>query len=246
MNDNHYAEPAMPLLLAATRIRQDAQGRYCLNDLHKAAVAQGANKRSKEPAEFFKSKRTQELLSLLKQDGATQIACNALDTETTGNLRSLFEPVSTVEGRDGGTYVCIQLVIAYGQFVSAAFDLRVINTFLAVIHKQETMPRIQSEKFWNLLRPHWAAIAQLALAGWRNKAIAPQVQRSPGSVGACLRRMYDVGYLNPVHVYTARLKPSTAARWALQKPIAAQWGLPCAGAAANHAQSTFDFAGMAA
>lgn len=28
-----------PLTLADTAIRQDAHGRYCLNDLHKAAVA---------------------------------------------------------------------------------------------------------------------------------------------------------------------------------------------------------------
>ena len=281
MNElNNFAEPqlAQPLVLADTRVRQDVHGRYCLNDLHKAAVAQGANVRSTEPNRFFRSSRVHQLRDLLEKEttpnwrslGAAQTteiprslsgmkttqnlgSLDATETtpiwgslnilETTPNWRSLVEPVSTVEGREGGTYVCIQLVIAYGQFVSAAFDLKVINIFLAVVHKEETMPRIQSAKFWNMLRPHWDEIARLALAGLRNKLIAQQVQRSAASVGACLRRMYDVGYLNPVHVYTARLKPSTAARWALQKPVAAQWGMPV-GAPQRVAQSAFDFAGV--
>ncbi len=269
MNEsNNFAEPQLPqpLVLADTRVRQDALGRYCLNDLHKAAVAQGANVRSTEPNRFFRSSRVHQLRDLLEKETTpnwrslgvvetteiprslsgmkTTPIWGSLDaTETTPIPRSLVEPVSTVEGREGGTYVCIQLVIAYGQFVSAAFDLKVINTFLAVVHKEETMPRIQSAKFWNMLRPHWDEIARLALAGLRNKLIAQQVQRSAASVGACLRRMYDVGYLNPVHVYTARLKPSTAARWALQKPVAAQWGMPV-GAPQRVAQAAFDFAGV--
>lgn len=220
------------LNIASTSVRQYEQSHYCLNDLHKAAVAGGANKRSKEPAEFLKSARTKELIALL---------------ETTGILRSCLPPVVTHEGRDGGTYVCIQLVIAYGQFVSAAFDLKVINTFLAVMHSQDTMPRIQSTKFWDTLRPHWAEIARLATAGLKNKQIAPLVKRSAASVGACLRRMFDVGYLNPVQVFTARLKPATAARWALEKPVAAQWGRsPGADRQTPQTHFNFEFSGASA
>ena len=150
--------------------------------------------------------------------------------------------MATIEGRDGGTYVCIQLVVAYGQFVSARFDLEVINTFLAVQHAQHAMPHIQSAKYWDALRPHWAGIAQRALAGLRNKAIAAQIGRSAASVGRCLQRMYLVGYCNPVDVFKARLAPATAARWAIAKPVAAQWGRPvqCS------AQGVLDFGGVAA
>lgn len=245
------ATASHPFTIADVRIRQDAQGRYCLNDLHKAAVAQGANKRSKEPGEFFKAKRTQELIRLLEEettenlgdassDTITQNLGNAGDESATQNLgstgesetteisRSLSSPVATVEGRDGGTYVCIELVIAYGQFVSAAFDLKVIRTFLAVVNQQHAMPHIQSAKFWDRLRPHWRAIADLALQGLKNVQIAPLVERSAGSVGRCLARMYEVGYLNPVDVFVARLKPATARRWALNKPVALGWGRPAA------------------
>lgn len=233
------------LTLADTRIRQDANGRYCLNDLYKAAVAEGANARTKEPGKFLSSTRTQELIMLLEQEGHTQNlgGCANLETtqilgslstpQTTPNLRSFQAPVSTIEGRDGGTYVCIELVIAYGQFVSAAFDLKVIRTFLAVQHEQHAMPHIQSTKFWDLLRPHWAPIARLALGGLKNGQIAQQVNRSVGSVGRCLRRMFDVGYLNPVAVFTARLKPATAQRWAITKPVASQWGRPADAASAQ-------------
>ena len=224
-----------PLTLADTRIRQDAHGRYCLNDLHKAAVAAGANARAKEPGKFFRSPRTQELITLLEQGGTTQ----NLGSFVTPNWGDEISPVVTVQAGDPrlqGTYVCIQLVVAYGQFVSARFDLEVINTFLAVQQAevaQHAMPHIQSTKFWDLLRPHWAPIARLALAGCKNAQIAAQVQRSVGSVGRCLRRMFDVGYLNPVAVFTARLKPATAQRWAITKPVATQWGRPAHAASAQ-------------
>ena len=55
-------------LIADVRIRQDVQGRYCLNDLHKAAVAQGANKRTTEPGKFFRSSHIKELVILLNDE----------------------------------------------------------------------------------------------------------------------------------------------------------------------------------
>lgn len=212
------------LTIAGVTVRQDAQGRYNLNDLHKAAVAQGANKRSTEPSRFFRSPRSQELLQLLEAE-TTPNWGNGDDQGITPNWRN--DPVAKNVGgstENTGTYVCIELVIAYGQFVSPAFDLKVIRTFLAVVNGQLAMPRIQNTKFWDRLRPHWAGIADLALQGHKNKTIAELVQRSAGSVGRCLLRMYEVGYLNPIEVFKARLKPATAQRWALSKPVAHTWG----------------------
>lgn len=229
-----------PLAIANTHIRQDAYERYCLNDLHKAAVAAGANARTKEPGKFLSSTRTQELVALLRESATQNLGSfvtQNLGDPPTQNLGTPLEPIATLnDGLNNGTYVCIELVIAYGQFVSAAFDLKVIRTFLAVQQAEVTqhaMPHIQSTKFWDLLRPHWAPIARLALAGLKNGQIAPQVNRSVGSVGRCLRRMFDVGYLNPVAVFTARLKPATAQRWAITKPVATQWGRPADAASAQ-------------
>lgn len=221
------------LTLADTRIRQDAHGRYCLNDLHKAAVAAGANARAKEPGKFFRSPRTQELIALLRES-VTPNWGSTLD-QTITPIWGNGPVVQNVGGstEETGTYVCTELVIAYGQFVSAAFDLKVIRTFLATMHGEHAMPHIQSAKFWDALRPHWAPIARLALAGLKNVQIAADVHRSVRSVGRCLRRMYDVGYLNPVAVFQARLKPATAQRWAITKPLASQWGRPAGVASAQ-------------
>lgn len=44
-----------PLVISGTAIRQDAEGRFSLNDLHLAAVAGGANKQTTEPGKFLAS-----------------------------------------------------------------------------------------------------------------------------------------------------------------------------------------------
>ncbi|NHN78444.1 KilA-N domain-containing protein [Azotobacter chroococcum] len=101
------------LVIANTTIRQDAEGRYCLNDLHRAS---GGEKRH-GPSYWLANQQTKELVSEL---------------ETTGN------PVVTLEGRNGGTYVCKELVYAYAMWISPAFHVKVIRTFDAVVtgHKQ--------------------------------------------------------------------------------------------------------------
>ena len=224
------------LILVDTRIRQDAHGRYCLNDLHKAAVAAGANKRTTEPNKFFRSSGTTELVALLIEQQTTPIWRSFPAESATPNWGSTFAPVNAIENgpyEERGTYVCVELVTAYAMYVSPAFHLKVIRTFLATMHGEHAMPHIQSAKFWDALRPHWAPIAQLALAGLKNVQIAAQLKRSAASIGHCLRRMFEVGYLNPVAVFKARLKPATAARWAIAKPVAALWGRPAGSASAQ-------------
>lgn len=107
-------------------IRMDSEGRFCLNDLHKAAVAAGANKRSKEPGEFLKARRTKDMVALLIKE----------QKNTTGIPRSSVQPTATSEGREGGTFVVKELVYAYGQFVSAAFDLQVVRAYDKVVRDE--------------------------------------------------------------------------------------------------------------
>lgn len=99
------------LIICDTAIRQDSDGRYCLNDLHKAAVAAGANKRTKEPGKWMANASFNELVQ-------------ELTTQNPGSF-----PVRTVEGRNGGTYVCEELVYAYAMWISPAFHLKVIRAY---------------------------------------------------------------------------------------------------------------------
>lgn len=102
------------LTITGTAIRQDNEGRYCLNDLHKAA---GAEKKH-GPSYWLANMQTKELIAEL---------------ETTGN------PVAAIEGSKGGTFVCKELVYGYAMWISPSFHLKVIRTF----DKMVTAPTFQ-------------------------------------------------------------------------------------------------------
>ena len=104
------------LSVVGVKVRQDSEGRYSLNDLHKAAVEQGANNRTKEPSAFMRSSQTVSLVEIL----------------TTQNPRSL--PIATIEGRKGGTFVCKEIVYAYAMWISPAFNLKVIHAYDALVN----------------------------------------------------------------------------------------------------------------
>ncbi|MCX8667083.1 phage antirepressor KilAC domain-containing protein [Acetobacteraceae bacterium B3987] len=96
------------LTIAATKIRQDAEGRYRLNDCHKAA---GSEKRH-GPSYWLDTEQAQSLARELTDTGI---------------------PVSPISVKKGGlnqgTYVCRELVYAYAMWISPAFHLHVIRAF---------------------------------------------------------------------------------------------------------------------
>lgn len=92
------------LILDNTTIKTDSEGRYCLNDLHKAA----GGERRHEPLNWRNTDTFKGLVGELS---------------TTGN------PVVSVPGRYGGTFVVKELVYAYAMWISPAFHLKVIRTF---------------------------------------------------------------------------------------------------------------------
>ncbi|MDZ8730959.1 KilA-N domain-containing protein, partial [Escherichia coli] len=112
------------MVIDGIEVRRDAYGRYSLNDLHRAAVVFGANARTKEPGKFLSSQQITELVQELID---TQNLGVGSFNETTQNLGS--KPVSKIEGRNGGTYVCKELVYAYAMWISPSFHLKVIRTF---------------------------------------------------------------------------------------------------------------------
>ncbi|MDR5611404.1 KilA-N domain-containing protein, partial [Arsenophonus sp.] len=98
------------VVIENTVVRQDAFGRYCLNDLHKAA----GDLKKDSPAYWLANKQTQELIEQFLSEGGI--------------------PVSVIRGGvEQGTYVAKELVYAYAMWISAAFNLKVIRTFDEVI-----------------------------------------------------------------------------------------------------------------
>lgn len=87
-------------------IKQDTQGRYCLNDLHKASGGAEKNKP----------------LNFLRSDQATALVTELQSSETS------IDPVQSIRGGSApGTFVVKELVYAYAMWISASFQLKVIQ-----------------------------------------------------------------------------------------------------------------------
>ena len=118
------------MVIDGIEVRRDAYGRYSLNDLHRAAVASGANARTKEPGKFLSSQQTVELVHELT------------NTQNLG-----VDPVSVIHGgNERGTYVCKELVYAYAMWISPSFHLKVIRTFDMVTSAPEKLSGQAADK----------------------------------------------------------------------------------------------------
>lgn len=93
-------------------IKQDAEGRYCLNDLHRAS----GNARKDEPTNWRNVQSFKDMKAELSTTGTPVVVING--------------------GPNRGTYVCEEMVYAYAMWVSAAFSLQVIRTFRDVVTGQ--------------------------------------------------------------------------------------------------------------
>lgn len=98
------------LTIANTLIRHDIDGRYCLNDLHKAA---GGEQRHR-PSRWLENQQAQELAQEIGKAGIPAL-------------------VSVKGGTAPGTYVCKELVYAYAMWISPVFSLKVIRAYDALV-----------------------------------------------------------------------------------------------------------------
>lgn len=94
--------------LVVTAIRQDAEGGYCLNDLHKAAGGKEFPKGNPkhQPSLFIRNDQTKAMVAEL----------NSTDSQTL--------PIKTVlgKGKQQGTNASKELVYAYAMWISAKFS----------------------------------------------------------------------------------------------------------------------------
>ncbi|MGT3245276.1 KilA-N domain-containing protein [Yersinia enterocolitica] len=108
-----------PLVISDICIHQDSEGRYSLNDLHRSS---GGEQRH-QPRYWLALQQSQELIS-----------------EIINSEISLFNPVDKKQGRNGGTYVCRELVYSYAMWISPAFSLKVIRAYDAMMTSNATLP----------------------------------------------------------------------------------------------------------
>ena len=102
------------LTIGDTKIRRDAQGRYCLNDLHRAS---GASKQH-APGRWTRTDAYRALVAELKPEMA-------------------FAPAHSVHGgASPGTYAAKELVYAYAMWISPRFHIAVIRTYDAAMRAE--------------------------------------------------------------------------------------------------------------
>lgn len=100
------------IVISDIKIHMDAEGRYSLNDLHRASGKEHRHL----PNYWMDLQQTKELIE---------------EILNTGN--PVFKPTTSKKGRYGGTYVCKELVYSYAMWISAAFALKVIRAYDALV-----------------------------------------------------------------------------------------------------------------
>ncbi len=94
------------IVICETHIRRDDEGRYCLNDLHRAS----GGKARHQPSNWLRMRQTRDMVAELEGAAIPQIR--------------------GIESKQGfGTFVCRELVYAYAMWISPAFALKVIRTY---------------------------------------------------------------------------------------------------------------------
>jgi len=111
------APGAFPLVISETAIRLDQEGRYCLNDLHKASGGENRHR----PSMWAENSQVQELIAEIAKAGIPAL-------------------VSIKGGTAPGTFVVKELVYAYAMWISPAFHLKVIRAYDALATSQPAAP----------------------------------------------------------------------------------------------------------
>lgn len=102
-------------------VRVDDEGRYSLNDLHSAAVANGEASESQRPSVFLRSAQIKRFVKALKS--------KALKSALEQN-----QPLNVIKGGDqSGAWGVELLAIRYAAWIKPEFEIEVYEVFRTVI-----------------------------------------------------------------------------------------------------------------
>lgn len=119
------------VIVNGVSVRVDEDGRYNLNDLHAAAVANGEATESQRPSNFLRSAQIKRFISALKAKAQKR----ALEE---------IQPLKVIKGGvDSGVWAAELLAIRYAAWIKPEFEIRVYETFReAVLNGLSNMNRL--------------------------------------------------------------------------------------------------------
>lgn len=114
---------ASATIIESISIRRDSQGRYSLNDLHRAAMMAGNATENHAPAQF------------LRNDGVKAFV-SAYDAEES-DVQKCTSVHSVKGGKNQGTYAAELIAIRYAAWIDPSFEVKVYRTFQRVAQKSD-------------------------------------------------------------------------------------------------------------
>lgn len=136
-------------------VRVDNEGRYSLNDLHTAAVANGEATESQRPSVFLRSAQIKRFVKALKS--------KALKSASEQN-----QPLRVIKGGDqSGVWGVELLAIRYAAWIKPEFEIEVYEVFRTVVRLGiNAMSRLN--KIDHVINTETKAISQCAsqMARW--------------------------------------------------------------------------------
>lgn len=146
-----------PLVIGDFTIRQDDDGRFCINDLHKASGALEKH----QPAFFMRNKQTKDLIDELESEFL--ICKNAEHKSAVITIRG--------KGLEQGTYVVKEIVYAYAMWISPKFHLMVIRAYDSlvmewVLNGKQTISPEQAGVLYNIVHTRANGNKNLIVQMW--------------------------------------------------------------------------------
>ena len=114
----------MNLVIETGVVRKDKEGRYSLNDLHKAALAAGHDVERKNPANFLRNDFAKDFIKVVEKKEVSQNT----------NLSSAVSVVNG--GRKPGTYAHYSVTLKYCGWLCPEFEVYIYD-FFANFHLAE-------------------------------------------------------------------------------------------------------------